>query len=325
MNRTPFIAVVVPCYGERDRILPVLAATGTEVSRIYVVDDGCPEHTGDWVEAQCRDPRVIVLRHASNQGVGGAMVTGYRHALAEGAQIVVKIDGDGQMDPALIGRFIGPLLRHEADYTKGNRFYLLESLQGMPRSRVVGNAVLTFLTKLSSGYWNLFDPTNGYTAIHARILSALPLDKLDRGFFFESDMLFRLNILRARVLDIPMRAVYRGEPSALHIRRIVLPFLRAHLRNSVKRLLYNYFLRDFSIASVEFVVGLGLLAFGTAFGAVQWVHHARIGQFASSGTVLLAVMPILVGIQLLLSFLAYDIASVPARAVHEFIDPPTPP
>src|SRR5690606_32001950 len=150
------------------------------------------------------DPRVRVIRHASNLGVGGAVITGYQAAIADGMDILVKLDGDGQMDASLIPDFIEPIINGEADYTKGNRFFDLEELRSMPRIRLIGNAVLSFMTKFSSGYWNLFDPTNGFTALHADVARYLPLSKISKRYFFESDMLFRLNTLRAVVHDIPM-------------------------------------------------------------------------------------------------------------------------
>lgn len=200
------IAVVIPCYRVQETILGVIAGIGDEVSRIYCIDDACPERSGDHVTANCRDPRVIVLRHSENRGVGGAVITGYRRALADGMDIIVKIDGDGQMDPSQLPSIVAPLLLGEADYVKGNRFYAPEGLKGMPPLRLVGNASLSFMTKLSTGYWMIFDPTNGYTAIHGSILTRLPLDKIAERYFFESDLLFRLNILDAVVVDLPMPA-----------------------------------------------------------------------------------------------------------------------
>ncbi|MHA1113581.1 MAG: glycosyltransferase family 2 protein, partial [Alphaproteobacteria bacterium] len=202
------IVVVVPCYRVKDRVLDVLAKIGPECAGIVVVDDACPERTGAHVEARVTDPRVTVVRHQANQGVGGAVMTGYRAALDAGADIVVKIDGDGQMDPALLPRFIAPILAGEADYTKGNRFYSVANLRDMPGVRLAGNAVLSFVTKLSSGYWSIFDPTNGYTAIHATALRALDLTRVSRRYFFESDMLVQLSSVRAFVGDVPMDAVY---------------------------------------------------------------------------------------------------------------------
>jgi glycosyltransferase involved in cell wall biosynthesis len=309
------VAVVIPCYRVKEHICAVLGALGPEVQRIYVIDDACPEHTGEYVRERTTDPRVTVLVNAQNLGVGGAVIEGYRAALAGGADIVVKIDGDGQMNPALIPDFIEAIRVFEADYTKGNRFFHPEDLAGMPLLRLIGNAALSFMTKLSSGYWNIFDPTNGFTAIHAEVLRLLPLDKLSRRYFFESDMLFRLNTVHARVIDIPMRAVYAGETSNLRPSRALLEFSVLHLRNTAKRLVYNYFLRDFSIASLELVFGLVLFAFGVVFGLTQWFLHWKAGEYASAGTVMLAVLPALSGLQLLLSFVNFDVAAVPGTAL----------
>src|SRR5438034_6512860 len=159
------IAVVIPCYRVTRQVADVLAAIGPECGRIYVVDDACPDHSGDFVAANCHDPRICVVRHPVNQGVGAAVMTGYRAAVADGATVIVKIDGDGQMDPRLLRRFVVPIVAGEADYTKGNRFYDLGDVGRMPGARIFGNAVLSILAKLSTGYWGIFDPTNGYTAI----------------------------------------------------------------------------------------------------------------------------------------------------------------
>lgn len=286
------------------------------VSDIYVVDDACPNQSGAFVQEHCTDPRVKVLFHPVNLGVGGATMAGYRAAIEAGAAVIVKIDGDGQMDPALIGTFIQPLLSGEADYTKGNRFYDLEMIKRMPGIRIFGNAVLSLLTKLSSGYWNLFDPTNGYTAIHASVCRRLPFDKISNRYFFETDVLFRLNTLRAVVVDIPMEAKYEGEISNLKISRVLGDFLYKHVRNFTKRIFYNYYLRDMSLASVELVVGLCLSIFGITYGGYHWIASADLGVATPAGTVMLAAMPLLVGLQLILQFIGYDIASVPKRPLH---------
>lgn len=307
------VAVVMPCFRVGDRVLQVLGRIGPEVDRIYVVDDACPEGTGQRVQARCSDPRVQVLWHERNQGVGGAVITGYRAALADGASVVVKIDGDGQMAPELLPAFIAPLLHGEADYTKGNRFFNLEKILRMPRLRLVGNAALSFMAKLSTGYWRNFDPTNGYTAISAEVLAQLPLDRIDHRYFFETDMLFRLNTLRAVVVDVPMDAHYDGETSSLRVHRVLPEFLFKHLRNAVKRVFYNYYLRDLSIASLELPLGAGLMLFGTVFGAWHWGLSAHSGVPATAGTVMLSALPLLMGLQLLLAFVSYDIGSVPQR------------
>ncbi|MFT3818912.1 MAG: glycosyltransferase family 2 protein [Rubrivivax sp.] len=306
------VAVVIPCFKVKAHILSVLNGIGPEVARIFVVDDACPDASGDFVEHHCRDARVRVLRHANNLGVGGAVMTGYRAALDEGCDILVKLDGDGQMDPRLLPAFLQPILEGQADYTKGNRFFNLEAVETMPRARLIGNAILSFVTKFSSGYWQLFDPTNGYTAIHRDVARYLPFDKISRRYFFETDMLFRLNTLRAVVVDVPMEARYGNEVSNLKIMRILPEFIAKHTRNTFKRIFYNYYLRDMSIASVELPLGIVLLGFGIGFGSYHWLTRSDVVA-ASAGTVMLSALPILIGVQSLLAFLNYDIASTPNR------------
>ncbi len=311
------IAVVIPSYKVTRHIAPLIAAIPSYVWKIYVVDDACPDESGNFVKANCTDFRITIICHKINQGVGGAVMTGYRAAIEDGAQIIVKIDGDGQMDPALIPNFVEPILSGEADYTKGNRFFDLEKVRAMPKIRLIGNAVLSLMTKLSSGYWDLFDPTNGYTAIHAKVAHRLPMHKLSRRYFFETDVLFRLNTLRAVVMDVPMEAQYGDEVSNLKISKIVTEFLLKHLRNFIKRVGYNYYLRDMSLGSLELPVGLVLFFGGGAFGIYQWINSARAGVETSSGTVMLAALPLLMGIQLILSFFGQDIASVPRTVLHK--------
>jgi len=313
----PVIAVVIPCFKVKDKVLDVISRIPQEVSRIICVDDACPEHSGEFIKQSCKDERVQVLLHDRNQGVGGAMITGYKAALAVDADVVVKIDGDGQMRPELLPLFTTPLINGFCDYTKGNRFFRPEDVRAMPRLRLVGNGLLSFLTKLSSGYWNIFDPTNGYTAIHARVLRRLPLDKLSHGYFFESDILFRLNVLHAVIIDIPMTAIYNGEKSGLTVKKILAPFFAGHVRNFYKRIVYNYFLRDFNIASLELVLGTLFLSFGVIFGIMEWKSGVNAGVPASAGTVMLSALPIILGFQMLMSFLQFDIQSVPRFPLHQ--------
>lgn len=311
----PQVAVVVPCYCVREKICSVLARIGPEVAAIYVVDDACPERSGDFVQESYRDVRVKIIHNDVNLGVGGAVMAGYRRALADGADIIVKIDGDGQMDPVLLPCFIAPIVAGEADYVKGNRFFDLESLVKMPWVRLFGNAALSLLAKLSTGYWTIFDPTNGYTAIHARVAERLPFHKISNRYFFETDILFRLSTLGAVVVDVPLTAMYGGERSGLRVAKAVPEFLVKHLRNTGKRLVYRYFIRDFSIASLELVFGACLLIFGASYGAVRWYESIASGDPATAGAVMLAALPFLAGLQMLVAFLNYDISSVPTRAI----------
>ena len=184
-DRSPQVAVVIPCFKVADSVARVIERIGPIARWIICVDDCSPDDVAAVIgRVAQRDPRVLLVRHATNQGVGGATCTGYREALKRGVDIIVKLDGDGQMDPRLIPNLVSPIARGEADYVKGNRFFSLETLHRMSASRVIGNAGLSFMSKLSTGYWDLFDPTNGYTAIEARVAAALPLDRLARQFFF---------------------------------------------------------------------------------------------------------------------------------------------
>jgi len=229
---------------------------------------------------------------------------------------MVKVDGDGQMDPALIPHFIAPILKGQADYTKGNRFYDLTHIGQMPVIRLFGNAVLSLMAKLSTGYWNLFDTTNGFTAIHARVARRIAFDKVSSRYFFETDMLFRLNIIRAVVVDIPMDASYGSEKSSLRVRRVLGEFLVKHVRNFAKRVFYNYFLRDMTAASLELVLGLCALIFGMVFGGIHWFHGIATDMPTPLGTIMLAALPIMFGLQLLLAFVTFDVTNLPRRPIH---------
>lgn len=312
----PTIGVVIPCYRVRTHILGVIAGIGPEVSRIFVVDDACPEDSGGHVRRECRDGRVTVITHAANQGVGGAVLTGYRAAIAEGLDIIVKVDGDGQMDPVLIPDFVAPIAAGEADYTKGNRFFDLDRIHVMPKTRLMGNALLSFMTKISSGYWDLFDPTNGFTAIHADVAAYLPFDRISRRYFFETDMLFHLNRLRAVVVDVPMEARYGDEVSNLKVTSVICEFLVKHVKNFAKRIFYNYYLRDMSLASLELPVGLAMFLSGAIFGLAHWMSSLRTGILTPPGTVMFSALPVIIGTQFILAFIGHDISSIPKKPIH---------
>lgn len=201
----------------------------------------------------------------------------------------------------------------------------------MPVLRLLGNALLSFLSKFSCGYWSIFDPTNGYTALHVSILPLLPLDKIADRYFFETDLLFRLHVARAVVRDIPHAAHYGTEKSGLKVRRVVLPFLVGHLRNLVKRIFYEYFLRDFHLGSLQALIGPPLLLFGVLYGWNHWHLGLATGTAATPGTVMVAALSILVGLQLILAALSYDMNHVPTLPLHPMLkreaasDPAVPP
>jgi glycosyltransferase involved in cell wall biosynthesis len=311
------IAVVIPCYRVKHQILNVFSRIGPEVSTIIVVDDFCPEQSGSHVKQHCLDSRVEILYHQKNKGVGGAMITGLLRAKELNTTVVVKIDGDGQMDPALISDFVGPILEGLADYTKGNRFYDLRSLESMPRIRLFGNTGLSFLAKVATGYWGMMDPTNGYLAIHRSALALIPVERLANDYFFETDLLFRLNTYRAVLREIPMKAHYGDEKSNLNIRRVLIQFPVKYLKCFLKRLFYTYVLRDFNLATLEGLLGIPLLLFGASFGAIHWYVSAQTGIVASVGTVMTAALPIIIGFQMLLAALSYDVGNVPKQPLQK--------
>jgi glycosyltransferase involved in cell wall biosynthesis len=305
------IAAVIPSYNVKPFILDVLARIPDYCDRVYVVDDKCPMESGRYVEEHNSDPRVTVIFNEENQGVGGAVLAGFRRAFEDGADICVKIDGDGQMDPGIMYRFTAPIANGDADYTKGNRFYSVYTVRQMPAIRLFGNAALSFLTKLSSGYWSLFDPTNGYIAIHRKAFTRLASLHVSKRYFFESDMLIHLRDIDAVIKNVPMEAVYGDERSGLHIRKIFSTFLFKNMRMFIRRVIYQYFLRDFNVASLNIVLFLLLTGFGVIFGGIKWMESLYSGVPTPAGTVMVAVLPIILGFQSLIFAVSIDVQSEP--------------
>ena len=306
----------MPAFKSNDHIIEVLASMPDIVSKIIVIDDACPNGTGKLVQTKVKDKRVEVVLNEKNLGVGGAVIVGLRKALETEAEIILKIDSDGQMNPEDIPRLIQPIVNAEADYSKGNRFNSLDDLQEMPKSRVFGNAVLSLMSKLSTGYWSITDPTNGFFAISRRALEQIHLGKLRQRWFFESDILFRLAIIRAVVADVPIRAKYANEKSNLKIRKVIFEFINRHNINFLKRIFYVYYLREWSVASFELPAGLILTIGGIIAGVNFWNQASALGQAATVGQVMLAVLPIILGFQLLLSVLSLDVANEPRKPLY---------
>jgi dolichol-phosphate mannosyltransferase len=310
------VGVIIPAYRAAATIDKVLGGIPAWVDAVYVVDDGSPDETGTRVRA-VTDARVRLLVHDENRGVGGATVTGYRHAVREGMDICVKMDADDQMDPADLPALIEPLVSGRADYAKGNRFHDTEALRQMPLIRKVGNAGLSFLIKAASGQWHVFDPTNGYTAIHRTALTTLDLEKLHPRYFFESSMLIMLRRIGAVVEDVPMRARYDGAPSHLSVGRTVLEFPWLLVRHGLRRILWQYFVADFNAVSLFLLCGLPLVGYGVLFGLYHWVDSYRRSALTPTGTVMLAVLPLILGFQLLLQALVLDVQNAPHRPLQK--------
>jgi glycosyltransferase involved in cell wall biosynthesis len=312
------IAIVIPAYGVERDLATVLGGLPSYIKHIIVVNDASPDSSGEVAaEAAKKDGRISIVTHTQNQGVGGAMVSGFRKALEFGAQIVVKLDGDGQMDPSYIPSLVTPLILGKADYVKGNRFRNFQALQQMPMVRRVGNLGLSFLTKAATGYWGIFDPTNGFFAIRAEVLAQLPLDRIDRRYFFETSMLANLYLLDALVMDVPIPARYRNEASNLSIRRTLFEFPFKLLVTFLRRILLKYYIYDFSMMSLYLMVGIPLMLFGGIFGAVKWIDYAGRKIPAPTGTVMLPTLSVILGIQILLSAIEIDMNSVPRKPLSD--------
>jgi glycosyltransferase involved in cell wall biosynthesis len=318
-NIYPLIIVVIPAFQAEKQITDVLRGIPKFVSAIVVIDDCSPDHTSELVTG-CDDSRIHLVRHERNQGVGGAVLSGYRKALELGAEIIVKMDSDDQMDPAYLIPLIAPILAGQADYTKGNRFLHADKLKSMPIIRRIGNAGLSFLTKAASGYWNIFDPTNGYTAIHATIISLLNTSRMHKRYFFESSVLIELGMIRAVARDVLIPARYHNEESSLSEWKALFEFPPHLLAGFLRRLLIQYFLRDFSIFSILLLSGVMFSTFGLVFGLYHWYISSITNTIASTGTVMVAVLPLILGSQLLIQAMIVDMQNIPIEPQHHTID-----
>jgi dolichol-phosphate mannosyltransferase len=301
------IAVVIPSFRAAATIGAVLRSIGPEVQHIYVVDDGCPDATGERALKDHDDPRLTVLHNRRNLGVGGAMKHGYARALADGAGIVVKLDADGQMDPRHLSRLIAPIVEGRADYCKGNRFLpaaLMPSgsppraLKAMPPARRAGNMAFSILHRAATGYWRIGDPANGYTAVHAHALERIGIEALADCFFFETDMLFRLNLVDAVVADVALPACYPGSGSSLSLRRVAPRFAVMTAGRLIRRLRAKYFAGAWNPGSVKLAAAMAMMTLGTGLAGWRW-----LGAWPTTGAALACLA---LGLALLAAAGLYD-------------------
>ncbi len=313
------IAVVIPTYKSKNHIRKVIETIPEWVDKIIVVDDKCPESSGKFVQNEFHDnQKIIVHFNDINLGVGGATINGYLISINNDIDVTVKMDSDGQMNPDYLERLIEPVCNEKAGYAKGNRFVDFKSLKAMPKARLFGNSILSFMTKVASGYWNIMDPTNGYTAISNDLLKKINLDALSKRFFFESDILINLNIHNIIVRDIPIPALYGDEESTLSIRNTILRFPFHLMKGAFKRFFYKYLIYDFNMVSVYSIFGGIFLLWGVFYGIFKWVQNLNLGIETPTGTVMLAVLPLILGTQFLLAAISIDINSVPGKnSFHE--------
>ena len=308
------ISVVIPCYNVAKHIEMVICKMPDDVNYIIAVNDYSTDETDCiLLRLQQENKRVIYLKHEVNQGVGGAMLTGFQKALDLDSEITIKMDGDGQMDHANIHKLVRPLKAGLADFSKGNRFRDFKALKNMPAFRRLGNLALSFLIKAASGYWNVFDPTNGFIAIHKDTLSSINFSKIHKRYFFESSLLIELYHANAVIYEVPMKAQYGDEISYLSITRTLFEFPPKLFYAFVKRIILKYFLFDFNIASLFILFGLPLFLLGTIYGVVNFIRYTGSHIPAPTGTVVIPTLLIILGFQLLLSAANYDITNYPKK------------
>lgn len=304
------IAVIIPCYKVAQKIDEVLASLPSFIDYIITVDDCSPDTTGQLLDkAALSDTRMRVIHHPKNQGVGAAMCSGFRKAMECCADIVIKLDGDGQMDVSYMEKMVQVLSASSCDFVKGNRFHNRLHIKNMPAIRRIGNMGMGFLIKMASGYWNISDPTNGYFGIRGETLRKLSLDRLSPRFFFESSLIIELYYAGARIKDMAMPAIYGDEKSNLSVWKTLFSFPGKITKALLRRIYLRYFICDFNINSLYILFGGPLFLFGLVFGLCKWIHYASLHLPAPTGTIMIAVLCIVLGFQMILASIQYDITA----------------
>jgi glycosyltransferase involved in cell wall biosynthesis len=300
---------VIPAYRAASTIVPVVRDALAFADEIIIVDDACPEGTAAVVQrAYDGNPRVHVVARQANGGVGAATKTGIGAAIVRGADIVVKLDADGQMDPAFIMQMRDIFVSQpNVVCVKGNRFFDSAVIALMPKARLFGNAMLSLWVKFASGYWNIIDPTNGYLAFNAQALTLLPWQSFADSYFFEISVLGELGLRRLPIVEVEMPTIYNAAPSSLSIRRVLFEFPPRLLKLMLRRLLVQYFVFDVNLATLYCLFGTILSLFGLVFGTYEWIESVVTHVGRATGTIMLAVLPFLMGFQLLLNALMYDV------------------
>ena len=308
VNNFQLNALIIPCYKVSKHILNVLENIGPEINYIFVIDDYCPENTGDLVKKKCSDQRVKVIRNEKNLGVGGSSLIGFKEAFKnENIDICIKIDGDNQMDPNEIKKIIDPLINENYDYVKGNRFLNNIQIENYPLSRFYGNIFLSFMSKLSTGYWDLFDPINGFTGIKREVLERLNLVNIDDRYYFESDMLFNLYNNKAKVKDVPVTITYdKDQIQNLNVFKESFNFFFKNLVKIYKRIKFNYFNRNFGLGSFFITSFLFFFIFTICYGGYNYIYYLSLNSFAPTGKILISAISCLLMILSLMIFLIID-------------------
>ena len=302
------VAVVIPAFDEEQLIAATLDGVPGFVDRVYVIDDASSDGTGDRARG-AGDKRIEVIRHERNEGVGAAILTGYRRAREERIDVTAVMAADNQMDPADLESLVVPVARGEVDYAKANRLFTGQAWQLIPRTRYLGNAVLSMWTKIASGYWHVADSQSGYTAIGLQTLDELDLDRIYRGYGFPNDMLVHLNVWNARVRDFPSRPVYGvGERSGIRYWRVIPSISWLLLKGFFWRLGQKYVIRDFHPLVFFYALGGLMTVVGVGLGIAEVVLRI-LGNDVSVGTVVLVALLLIAGLQLTLFAMWFDMES----------------
>ena len=305
MYKQKTIAVVVPAYNEEKLIGQVISTMPSYVDKIIVVDDESTDRTSEIVKTFDEDSRIILLRHEVNRGVGASIATGYRRAVEEEADIVAVMAGDRQMDPEHLPELLDPIVEGTADYTKGNRLLSPYFRKNMPGLRLFGNGILTFLTKVSSGYWHIMDTQNGYTAISRKALSSLDLDSVYQGYGYCNDILIKLNVFKLKVRDIDIPAVYGEEESKIKLPKYMMSLSYLLIKKFFWRLKEKYVLRDFHPLVFFYIVGFILAPVGFILGLAV-LYYRITAHGVSVPTVILTALLLITGIQFILFAMLFD-------------------
>lgn len=311
-KNTQKIGCLIPCYRGSAITLSLIDKALNFTDYVILIDDACPNQTGRLVEKEfTRNDKVKVIFNSYNQGVGKSCQDGIRFLLENNCTIVIKIDADGQMDPNLIPRLIQPIVEGKAEAVKGNRFTCVDDFLSMPKIRIIGNLVLSFLNKISTGYWELFDPTNGFIAFKSSALKRVRLEKTDNRYFFESDLLFQCALAQITFAQLPMQSIYGNEISSLKPSREISKFAKKHLINFLKRLVYQYFVLDFNAGSLELLGGLIGIFLTSIFSLKIIISGVVSSTYATPGqSAIFAVMSIIT-LQLFIGFIYYDSTQQP--------------
>lgn len=306
------IAVVIPYYNAAKHIVRVVDKLPDFIDKIYIINDKSPEEIPiSELKRTSNNIKVELIYSEENSGVGGATKKGFLAAINDKMEYIIKVDSDDQMDTSYIPDLLRPLIDDKADYSKGNRFRDFKALKKMPITRKLGNLFLSFLTKIATGYWDIFDPTNGFFAIKSRLLKNADFSNISNRYFFESSLIAEMYFQDVRIKDVPMPAIYGDEKSSMSVWKMPFIFFPKLIKTFIKRILKTYFIFDFNISSIYILLGIPLFLFGVIYGSYKWWYYSSVQEFAPTGTIMLITLSIILGFQLILQSIHYDIMRTP--------------